>query len=86
MSRDDDIRALQRSLRDPAAFDVLFVRHHVAIRRYLHARVGHAAVAEDLAASTLVRAFAARARIGSRTLATTTNPVRTTARPERRAT
>jgi DNA-directed RNA polymerase specialized sigma24 family protein len=62
MSADDDIRALQRSLREPSAFDVLFVRHHAAIRRYLHARVGQAAVAEDLAAETFVRAFAARAR------------------------
>lgn len=64
MTRDGDIRALHRSLREPAAFDELFVRHHVAIRRYLHARVGQAAVAEDLAAETFVRAFAARARFG----------------------
>jgi RNA polymerase sigma-70 factor (ECF subfamily) len=62
MTADDDIRALQRSLREPAAFDVLFVRHHVAIRRYLHARTSQPAVAEDLAAETFVRAFAARAQ------------------------
>ena len=62
MTGDDDIRALQRSLREPASFDALFVRHHAAIRRYLHARLGEAAVAEDLAAETFVRAFAARAR------------------------
>lgn len=62
MTADDDIRALRRSLREPAAFDELFVRHHVAVRRYLHARVAQPAVAEDLAAETFVRAFAARAR------------------------
>lgn len=62
MTADDDIRALQRSLSEPAAFDVLFVRHHVAIRRYLHARASQPAVAEDLAAETFVRAFAARAQ------------------------
>lgn len=62
MTADDDVRALRRSLREPAAFDVLFVRHHIAIRRYLHARTRQAAVAEDLTAETFVRAFAARAR------------------------
>lgn len=62
MTADDDIRALRRSLCEPAAFDVLFVRHHIAIRRYLHARTPQAAVAEDLAAETFARAFAARAR------------------------
>lgn len=62
MTGEDDTRALRRSLREPAAFDALFVGHHAAIRRYLHARVGDAAVAEDLAAETFVRAFAARAR------------------------
>ncbi|WP_354697196.1 ECF RNA polymerase sigma factor SigE [Paraconexibacter sp. AEG42_29] len=62
MTSDDDIQALRRSVSEPAAFDALFVRHHIAIRRYLHARVGDAALAEDLAAETFVRAFAARAR------------------------
>jgi RNA polymerase sigma factor (sigma-70 family) len=62
MTSEDDIRALRRSLAEPAAFDALFVRHHVAIRRYLHARVGDTALAEDLAAETFVRAFAARTR------------------------
>ena len=62
MTADDDTRALQRSLCEPAAFDVLFVRHHIAIRRYLYARTADAAVAEELAAETFVRAFAARAR------------------------
>ncbi|HWH09999.1 MAG TPA: RNA polymerase sigma factor, partial [Solirubrobacteraceae bacterium] len=62
MPDDDDICALRRSLREPAAFDVLFVRHHVAIRRYLHARLGEVVAAEDLAAETFVRAFASRGR------------------------
>lgn len=62
MTAQDDTRALQRSLREPRAFDVLFVRHHLAIRRYLHARARDASVAEDLAAETFVRAFAARGR------------------------
>ncbi|MCW2983716.1 MAG: sigE 11 [Conexibacter sp.] len=62
MTNDEDIQALQRSLREPAAFDALFVRHHTAIRRYLYARIGEPALAEDLAAETFVRAFAARAR------------------------
>jgi RNA polymerase sigma factor (sigma-70 family) len=62
MSDDDDIRALRCSLREPAAFDVLFVRHHVAIRRYLHGRLGEVVAAEDLAAETFVRAFASRGR------------------------
>ncbi len=64
MTDDDDIRALRRSLSEAAAFDELFVRHHVAIRRYLHARVAQEDVAEDLASETFARAFAARARFG----------------------
>ena len=62
MIADDDTRALQRSLREPAAFDLLFVRHHIAIRRFLHARVRDVSVAEDLASETFARAFAARSR------------------------
>ncbi len=59
---DDDIRALQRSLADPAAFQPIFDRHHGAVRRYLRARIGEPALAEDLAAETFARAFAARRR------------------------
>ncbi len=62
MANHDDIQALRRSLREPAAFDELFVRHHASIRRYIRARLGDDVVAEDLAAETFVRAFAARAR------------------------
>jgi RNA polymerase sigma factor (sigma-70 family) len=61
MTDHDDLRALARSLDEPAAFDVLFERYHAAIRRYLHARESEAALAEDLAAETFLRAFAARA-------------------------
>jgi RNA polymerase sigma-70 factor (ECF subfamily) len=62
MTDDEEIHALQRSLCEPAAFGLLFERHHLAVRRYLHARVGDAGLAEDLASETFVRAFAARAR------------------------
>jgi DNA-directed RNA polymerase specialized sigma24 family protein len=49
------------SLEDDAmAFRDLFERHHVEIRRYLRHRVADANVAEDLAAETFARAFAAR--------------------------
>lgn len=57
---DEDVRALRRSQREPDAFDALFLRHHAAVRRYLHARLAQPAVAEDLAAETFARAFAAR--------------------------
>lgn len=62
MTAGQDIEVLRRSLVEPAAFDALFVRHHVAVRRYLHARIGDPALAEDLAAETFLRAFSARAR------------------------
>jgi RNA polymerase sigma-70 factor (ECF subfamily) len=42
------------------AFRELFERHHVEIRRYLRHRVADTNVAEDLAAETFARAFAAR--------------------------
>jgi RNA polymerase sigma factor (sigma-70 family) len=49
------------SLQDEAAaFRDVFERHHVEIRRYLRHRVADATVAEDLAAETFARAFAAR--------------------------
>jgi RNA polymerase sigma factor (sigma-70 family) len=62
MTGEEDLHVLERSLREPAAFDVLFARHHIAIRRYLHARLGDPALAEDLAAETFARAFASRGR------------------------
>jgi DNA-directed RNA polymerase specialized sigma24 family protein len=62
VTADDDIRALRRSIAEPAAFRGVFERHHPALRRYLHHRAGDAGVAEELAAETFARAFAARER------------------------
>jgi RNA polymerase sigma factor (sigma-70 family) len=46
---------------DAEAFRDIFERHHVEIRRYVRRRIADADVAEDLAAETFARAFAARA-------------------------
>lgn len=54
-----DAEAIARSLRQPAAFEDVFARHFAAIFRYLRRRVGPQ-LAEDLAAETFTRAFAAR--------------------------
>ena len=51
---------------DAAAFRDLFARHHVEIRRYLRHRIADANVAEDLAAETFARAFAARSAFADR--------------------
>lgn len=59
---DQSADALARSVRDPGAFREVFDAHHLGIRRYLSHRLGDAALAEDLAAETFARAFAARAR------------------------
>jgi RNA polymerase sigma-70 factor (ECF subfamily) len=59
---DADVRMLRRSVGEPAAFRGVFEAHHPAIRRYLHHRAGDPAVAEELAAETFARAFAARDR------------------------
>jgi RNA polymerase sigma-70 factor (ECF subfamily) len=59
---DDDAAALLRSVGEPAAFRRAFEVHHAAIRRYLHHRIGDPGTAEDLAAETFARAFAARTR------------------------
>jgi RNA polymerase sigma factor (sigma-70 family) len=63
---DDDICQLRRSVAEPAAFHAVFERHHPALRRYLHQRVGDPGVAEDLAAEAFARAFAARERFADR--------------------
>ncbi|HEY6761911.1 MAG TPA: sigma factor, partial [Baekduia sp.] len=60
MSPDADHVVIARSLREPEAFRVLFDRHFAAIHRYLRHRCGEQA--DDLAAETFVRAFAARGR------------------------
>ncbi len=63
MPNDDEItHALKQSVADPERFQVVFDAHHRAIRGYLRHRLGDAGVAEDLAAETFARAFAARGR------------------------
>jgi RNA polymerase sigma factor (sigma-70 family) len=52
--------AMTSSGDDAVVFRDVFERHHVEIRRYLRHRVADADVAEDLAAETFARAFAAR--------------------------
>lgn len=59
---DQTTRALQRSVEDPEAFRIVFDAHHSAIRGYLRHRLGDIGLAEDLAAETFARAFAARGR------------------------
>jgi RNA polymerase sigma factor (sigma-70 family) len=56
-----DAEVIARSVHEPAAFRVVFDRHFADVHRYLHHRLGHDA-ADDLAAETFVRAFAARGR------------------------
>lgn len=58
---EDDVRALTASIDEPAAFRAIFELHHGSVARYLSARVGDRTAAEDLAAETFARAFAARA-------------------------
>jgi RNA polymerase sigma factor (sigma-70 family) len=57
----DDSEAIARSLSRPGVFELIFDRHFAAIHRYVHHCLGPDA-ADDLAAETFVRAFAARAR------------------------
>jgi len=54
-----DGEAIQRSLAEPRIFEVVFDRHFPAIHRYVRHCLDLDA-AEDLAAETFVRAFAAR--------------------------
>jgi RNA polymerase sigma factor (sigma-70 family) len=54
-----DKELITASRADPAAFAVIFDRHHGQLYRYLRRRVG-AALAADLAAETFVIAFARR--------------------------
>lgn len=58
----DDHEVIARSLSEPEAFRALFDRHFAAIHRFLLRRCGTTASADDLAAETFVRAFAARER------------------------
>jgi RNA polymerase sigma-70 factor (ECF subfamily) len=60
-----DAQVIARSLREPGAFRSIFDRHFADVHRYLRHRAGldHA---DDLAAETFVRAFAARGRFRPR--------------------
>lgn len=54
-----DADHLARSLREPAAFRLIFDRHFDAVHRYVHRRVGRD-LADELAAETFALAFAQR--------------------------
>ncbi len=56
-----DAAAIQRSLDDPSAFDVVFESHHDVVYRYVASRVGPA-VAEDVVGEVFLAAFASRAK------------------------
>ncbi len=56
-----DSDLIRESLRDPVAFEELFVRHFDSIHRFLVVRVGRDD-ADELASEVFVRAFAARHR------------------------
>ena len=59
--RPTDAQLVARSISDPSAFTAIFDRHHSAIHRYLLRRLP-AAVADDVASETFLRAFDARGR------------------------
>ena len=56
-TREPTVRPIAASMRDPAAFSLVFGRHFDAIHRYLDRRVGRQ-VADDLSAETFVRVAA----------------------------
>jgi len=58
--RETDADAIRRSLRAPEAFRIVFERHFEPVHRYAQQRSG--LDADEVAAETFVRAFAARAR------------------------
>jgi len=61
-SRDrGDASAIAASLESPAAFAVVFERHHPSVHRYLSRRIG-TDLADELAAETFAVAFAKRGR------------------------
>jgi RNA polymerase sigma-70 factor (ECF subfamily) len=60
-----DAEVIARSVGEPAAFRPVFDRHFADVHRYLRHR-GGLQLADDLAAETFVRAFAARARFRPR--------------------
>ncbi len=56
-----DAAAIAASLESPAAFAVVFERHHAVVHRYLARRIGRD-LADELAAETFAVAFAKRGR------------------------
>ncbi|MET8867626.1 RNA polymerase sigma factor [Nonomuraea sp. NPDC004580] len=54
-----DAQLIEVSLHRPERFGALFDRHHEAIHRYVHLRLGESA-ADDIAAETFLRAFRSR--------------------------
>ncbi|WP_435828211.1 RNA polymerase sigma factor [Micromonospora purpureochromogenes] len=56
-----DAAVIQRSVRDPESFAVIFDRHASSIHRYLARRIG-AGMADDLVAETFLAAFRRRER------------------------
>ncbi|HEY1567581.1 MAG TPA: sigma-70 family RNA polymerase sigma factor [Solirubrobacteraceae bacterium] len=63
---ESDANVIARSVDQPAVFRVLFDRYFAEVHRYLVNRLAEPAVAEELAAETFVRAFAARDRYRDR--------------------
>jgi RNA polymerase sigma factor (sigma-70 family) len=57
----EDAAVIERSVRDPEAFAVLYDRHAAALHRYVARRLGEGA-ADDVVADTFLTAFRKRAR------------------------
>lgn len=60
-SNSSDAEVLARSAIQPAAFAILYERHHVAVRRYVARRVGSDA-GDDVSSEVFTRAFRGRER------------------------
>jgi RNA polymerase sigma factor (sigma-70 family) len=58
-SHSTDAEVLARSAIEPAAFAILYERHHITVRRYVVRRVG-TETGEDLASEVFIRAFRRR--------------------------
>lgn len=57
----DDAAVIERSVREPEAFAILYDRHAAALHRYVGRRLGEGA-ADDIVADTFLTAFRKRAR------------------------
>ena len=64
MPPDDDRALIGRSLADPHAFELVFDRHHAAIRRYVARRLSPAC-ADDVAADVFCIAFDQRRKLAA---------------------